>query len=167
MLDPEFGNSGAAAEEQVRMRGAAPASNGGDAPAALASASPSPQPPRPPTAKKGKKKPHPWFANARRANVWSVKVVFLCSFYCFWKERREKREERKEGRRRGVHFPLITSETSSLSLNFVTSKQTRAPQWASLRSRWRFVEGMLFYVGPPLHLLKRIWPPLVLNLIGE
>jgi hypothetical protein len=42
-------------------------------------------------------------------------------------------------------------------------KQTRPPQWAALRSRWRFFEGLFFYLGPPLHLLRRLWPPMLLN----
>jgi len=74
MFDPETGKVTAAAEE-LRMRRAPVASiNGGDDPAAQASSSP--QQPRPPTSKRGKKKPHLWFANAKRANVWSVKVRF-------------------------------------------------------------------------------------------
>ena len=73
-------------------------------------------------------------------------------------------------RREGVRFFYSSPQ------NLEKKKKTRAPQWASLRSRWRFIEGMLFYIGPPVYLLKRTWPPLVLkrtwpplvlNLIGE
>ena len=37
--------------------------------------------------------------------------------------------------------------------------------WALLRSRWRYLHALTFYVGPPLHLLSRIAPMLVVNML--
>lgn len=37
--------------------------------------------------------------------------------------------------------------------------------WVALRSRWRYAHAAAFAVGPPLHLLARVWPPLLANMI--
>jgi len=44
--------------------------------------------------------------------------------------------------------------------------KTRRPAWDGLRSRWRFIEGLTFWMGPPSHLVSRVWPAMALNLLG-
>lgn len=43
--------------------------------------------------------------------------------------------------------------------------QTRQSEWATVYSRWRYLHGYLFAVGPPHHLLRRIKVPLIINSI--
>lgn len=42
--------------------------------------------------------------------------------------------------------------------------QTVPAAWVALRSRWRYAHAAAFAVGPPLHLLARVWPPLLANM---
>ena len=44
------------------------------------------------------------------------------------------------------------------------STKTRAAQWSALRSRWRYLHALTFYIGPPMNLLPRIAPALALNM---
>jgi hypothetical protein len=46
----------------------------------------------------------------------------------------------------------------------IVTRITREAEWAALQSRWRFAAALTFYVGFPLHLLSRVWAPLLLNM---
>jgi predicted membrane chloride channel (bestrophin family) len=47
----------------------------------------------------------------------------------------------------------------------VITAKTLPPKWRALRSRWRYVHAATFYLGWPAYLLRRVWPPLLLNML--
>ena len=66
MIDPEAGGKGDAAELSKATSGA---------PSSSSALQPQPRPPPKNKTEAKNGKPLPWFANARRRNVWSVKVT--------------------------------------------------------------------------------------------
>ena len=73
------------------------------------------------------------------------------------------KREREKWEREGTPFNLQTGAPSLTVPFFDVHPQTRQLEWADTYSRWRYVSGYLFALGPPHHLLRRIWVPLALN----
>lgn len=59
-----------------------------------------------------------------------------------------------------LYPPFLTT-----SFTLYLFQQTRQSEWATVYSRWRYLHGYLFAVGPPHHLLRRIKVPLIINSI--
>ena len=59
---------------------------------------------------------------------------------------------------------FATSSSASHHHPTTTAQQTLPKAWTALRSRWRYAHASTFALGPPLHLLSRIYPPLAANM---
>lgn len=96
----------------------------------------------------------------RRPDVWSVKVSLLFGV-----------EACVGGALRGrvdcgaTLPPFLPPFTTAAFFHHTTYPQTRQSEWATVYSRWRYLHGYLFAVGPPHHLLRRIKVPLIINSI--
>jgi predicted membrane chloride channel (bestrophin family) len=59
---------------------------------------------------------------------------------------------------------LRTARDTARRPDVVTLK-TLPPKWRALQSRWRYLHALTFYVGFPSHVLARVWPALLVNML--